>query len=113
MACVDALLIGGDASCVDDATNHIKHFYACVCCALDDEFVIDGVGVDEDVGGVEVGDAFADLHAGLGAIGLGAGDAAVGYYANAIAHVEAIAAVYACGGSVDVVSVFLPFKAEA
>jgi len=80
---------------------------------LDDEFVIYWVGVDEDVGGVDGCDAFADLHAGLGAIGLGAGDAAVGYYANAIAHVEAIAAVYACGGSVDVVSVFLPFIAEA
>ena len=57
LTCVDALLIGGDVVGVYNSAYKIVYFYACVCCALDDEFVMDGVGVDEDGGGVEVADA--------------------------------------------------------
>ena len=84
---------------VNDAANHIKHFYACVCCAFDDEFVIDGVGVDEDVGGVEGCDAFADLHAGFYRIGDGAVDMAMGDEADAVAHIKSVAAKEVGGGT--------------
>ena len=84
---------------VYNSAYNIVYFYGCVCCALDDEFVIYWVGVDEDVGGVEGCDAFADLHAGFYRIGDGAVDMAMGDEADAVAHIKSVAAKEVGGGT--------------